>query len=56
MARGFFKDIYGPNWLLVAITVSFCLLGSCCGERFRQYAAHRAEKLGADPALLRRPL
>jgi len=54
----FLKTFMGQTWLLVAITVSFALLGVVLvGNAFRQYAAHRAEENWAlTPPLLRRHL
>ncbi|HSC39104.1 MAG TPA: magnesium transporter [Chitinophagaceae bacterium] len=51
MSHGFFKDIYGPNWLLVAITVSFALLGVVLwGTLSGSMLPIVLKKLGADPA------
>jgi magnesium transporter len=51
MAHGVFKDIYGPNWLLVAVTVSFALLGVVLwGTLSGSMLPIVLKKLGADPA------
>jgi magnesium transporter len=51
MAKGVFKDIYGPNWLLVALTVSFSLIGVVLwGTLTGSMLPIVLKKLGADPA------
>jgi magnesium transporter len=51
MVKGVFKDIYGPNWLLVALTVSFSLIGVVLwGTLTGSMLPIILKKLGADPA------
>jgi len=51
MARGIFKDIYGDHWMLVALTVSFSLVGVVLWGTFSgSMLPIILKKLGADPA------
>jgi len=51
MARGIFKDIYGDHWPLVALTVSFSLVGVVLWGTFSgSMLPIILKKLGADPA------
>jgi magnesium transporter len=51
MVKGVFKDIYGPNWLLVALTVSFSLIGVVLwGTLTGSMLPIVLKRLGADPA------
>ena len=51
MVHGVFKDIYGLHWLLVAITVSFSLVGVVLwGTLAGSMLPIVLKKLGADPA------
>jgi len=51
MQHGIFKDIYGPYWWLVALTVSFSLVGVVLwGTLSGSMLPIILKKLGADPA------
>jgi magnesium transporter len=51
MIRGVFKDIYGPNWMLVGLTVSFSLLGIVLwGTLAGSMLPIILKRSGADPA------
>ena len=51
MVRGIFKDIYGPHWMLVGLTVSFSLIGVVLwGTLTGSMLPIVLKKLGADPA------
>lgn len=51
MVRHVFKDIYGPEWLLVALTVSVALIGVVLwGTLTGSMLPIILKKLGADPA------
>ena len=51
MAHGIFKDIYGPHWPLVALTVGFSLMGVVLwGTLSGSMLPIVLKKLGADPA------
>src|SRR5450432_4376 len=51
MVRGVFKDIYGPDWLLVGLTVSCALVGVVLwGTLTGSMLPIILKKLGADPA------
>ena len=51
MQHGVFKDIYGPNWFLVGLTVCFSLVGVVLwGTLAGSMLPIGLKKLGADPA------
>ncbi|MBS1566247.1 MAG: magnesium transporter [Bacteroidetes bacterium] len=51
MSHGVFKDIYGPHWFQVALTVSFSLIGVVLwGTLSGSMLPIALKKLGADPA------
>ena len=51
MVHGVFKDIYGLHWFLVALTVSFSLVGVVLwGTLAGSMLPIVLKKLGADPA------
>ena len=51
MVRGIFKDIYGPHWDAVGLTVSFSLIGVVLwGTLTGSMLPIILKKLGADPA------
>jgi magnesium transporter len=51
MVRGVFKDIYGPHWDAVGLTVSFSLIGVVLwGTLTGSMLPIILKKLGADPA------
>jgi magnesium transporter len=51
MQQGIFKDIYGPHWFLVGLTVSFSLVGVVLwGTLSGSMLPIILKKLGADPA------
>ena len=51
MHHGVFKDIYGPNWFLICLTVSFSLVGVVLwGSLTGSMLPILLKKLGADPA------
>jgi magnesium transporter len=51
MQHGVFKDIYGPHWMLVGLTVSFSLVGVVLwGTLAGSMLPIGLKKLGADPA------
>lgn len=51
MQHGIFKDIYGPRWDLVGLTVSFALIGIVLwGTLAGSMLPILLKKLGADPA------
>jgi magnesium transporter len=51
MEHGIFKDIYGPHWFLVGLTVSFSLVGVVLwGTLSGSMLPIVLKKLGADPA------
>jgi magnesium transporter len=51
MTHGIFKDIYGPHWPLVALTVGFSLIGVVLwGTLSGSMLPIVLKKLGADPA------
>jgi len=51
MTHGVFRDIYGPNWLPMAVTVSFSLIGVVLwGTLSGSMLPIGLKKLGADPA------
>lgn len=51
MQHGVFKDIYGPHWMLVGLTVSFSLIGVVLwGTLSGSMLPIVLKRLGADPA------
>jgi magnesium transporter len=51
MQQGVFKDIYGPHWILVGLTVCFSLIGVVLwGTLTGSMLPIVLKKLGADPA------
>jgi magnesium transporter len=51
MHHGVFADIYGPNWFLICLTVSFSLVGVVLwGSLTGSMLPILLKKLGADPA------
>ena len=51
MQHGVFKDIYGPHWMLVGLTVSFSLIGVVLwGTLSGSMLPLALKRLGADPA------
>ncbi len=56
MQHGFFKDIYGPHWLLVAFSVGFSLIGVVLwGTLSGSMLPIALKKFGADPAVSSAP-
>jgi magnesium transporter len=56
MQRGIFKDIYGPHWLLVALSVGFSLIGVVLwGTLSGSMLPIILKKFGADPAVSSAP-
>lgn len=56
MQHGIMKDIYGPNWFPIAVTIGFALIGvvlwgSLCGSMLPLVL----KRLGADPAVSSAP-
>ncbi|MEJ7609976.1 MAG: magnesium transporter [Ferruginibacter sp.] len=56
MAKGIFKDLYGPHWFLLAITVGVSLVGVVLwGTITGSMLPLVLKKLGADPAVSSAP-
>jgi len=56
MAKGVFKDLYGPHWLLVALSVGVSLVGVVLwGTITGSMLPLVLKKLGADPAVSSAP-
>jgi magnesium transporter len=56
MAHGFITDLYGPHWLLIAISVSIALVGVVLwGTVAGSMLPIILKKLGADPAVSSAP-
>ena len=56
MQHGIFKDIYGPHWLLVALSVGFSLIGVVLwGTLSGSMLPIVLKKFGADPAVSSAP-
>src|SRR5579871_3482883 len=56
MQHGIFKDIYGPHWLLVALSVGFSLIGVVLwGTLSGSMLPIILKKFGADPAVSSAP-
>jgi len=56
MKQGVFKDIYGPHWFLVALSVGFALIGVVLwGTLSGSMLPIILKKIGADPAVSSAP-
>ena len=56
MAKGVFKDLYGPHWFLIAVTVGVSLIGVVLwGTITGSMLPLLLKKLGADPAVSSAP-
>lgn len=56
MAKGVFKDLYGPHWFLIAVTVGVSLVGVVLwGTITGSMLPLVLKKLGADPAVSSAP-
>ena len=56
MAKGVFKDLYGPHWFLIAVTVGVSLIGVVLwGTITGSMLPLVLKKLGADPAVSSAP-
>ena len=56
MTKGIFKDLYGPHWFLIAVTVGISLIGVVLwGTITGSMLPLLLKKLGADPAVSSAP-
>ena len=56
MAKGIFKDLYGPHWFLIAVSVGVSLIGVVLwGTITGSMLPLALKKLGADPAVSSAP-